>query len=42
MQVGVVAGLLFYVGFVLHDVCGSRWMHGAELTHLCLLAMFYA
>ena len=41
MQVGIVAGLLFYVGFVLHDVCGSRWMRGAKLTHLCLLAMLY-
>ena len=35
-------GLSFWVGFVLHDVCGSRWMHGAELTYLCLRAMFYA
>jgi len=33
MQVCVVAGLSFWLGFVLHDVCGARWVRGAELTH---------
>ena len=43
MQVSIITGLSFWVGFVLHDVCGSRWMRGAELTHLCLLVpMLYA